>query len=155
MIPVFPPHGDSGFNTACDVELGSRKRSQLWVLVLVWDLGLLLWLSWTLALIKKQESYLPCLPHGWYLSSQSLVSDSLWLRGVYLARLLCPWNFSRQEYWSKLPFPPSGGSSWPSNSIHVSCVTWIAGGFFTTEPPGKPHRQWALDNMNYKALRVN
>ena len=72
MIPVFPQHGDSGFDTACDIELGSRKRSQMWILVLVWDLGLLLQLSWTLALIKKQESYLPCLPHGWYLSAQSL-----------------------------------------------------------------------------------
>ena len=45
MIPVFPPHGDSSFDTACDIELGSRKRSQMWILVLVWDLGLLLQLS--------------------------------------------------------------------------------------------------------------
>ena len=22
--------------------------------------------------------------------------------------------------------------------IHISCISWIAGGFFTTEPPGKP-----------------
>ena len=27
------------------------------------------------------------------------------------------------------------GSSWPRNQ---TCVSWIAGGFFTTEPPGKP-----------------
>ena len=25
-----------------------------------------------------------------------------------LPRLLCPWGFSRQEYWSWLPFPSSG-----------------------------------------------
>ena len=24
------------------------------------------------------------------------------------ARLLCPWEFSRQEYWSGLPFPSPG-----------------------------------------------
>ena len=26
----------------------------------------------------------------------------------YPTRLLCPWGFSRQEYWSGLPFPPPG-----------------------------------------------
>ena len=25
---------------------------------------------------------------------------------LWPARLLCPWDFSRQEYWSELPFPP-------------------------------------------------
>ena len=25
-----------------------------------------------------------------------------------LTRLLCPWRFSRQEYWSGFPFPPPG-----------------------------------------------
>ena len=29
-------------------------------------------------------------------------------------------------------------ASWPSDWIHVSCVSWIAGRFFTTEPPGSP-----------------
>ena len=40
------------------------------------------------------------------------------------ARLLCPWNFSRQEYWSGLPFPTLGDLSHPgteSNSL-VSCI---------------------------------
>ena len=32
----------------------------------------------------------------------------------------------------------SRGSSWPRDRIHVSCVSCIAGGFFTTEPSGKP-----------------
>ena len=26
--------------------------------------------------------------------------------GLYPARLLCPWGFSKQEYWSRLPCPP-------------------------------------------------
>ena len=34
------------------------------------------------------------------------VSDSLWSHGLWPARLLCPWGFSRQEYWSGLPCPP-------------------------------------------------
>ena len=31
--------------------------------------------------------------------SHSVVSDSLRPHGLYPARLLCPWGFSRQEYW--------------------------------------------------------
>ena len=43
-------------------------------------------------------------------------------------------EFSRQEYWSGLPFP-SWGSSWTRDRTCLSC---IAGRFFTTELPGKP-----------------
>ena len=31
--------------------------------------------------------------------------DSLQPHGLWPARLCCPWDFSRQEYWSGLPFP--------------------------------------------------
>ena len=44
--------------------------------------------------------------HRWF--SLSVVSDSLWLHGLERARLLCPWGFSRQEYWSGLPCPLPG-----------------------------------------------
>ena len=40
----------------------------------------------------------------------------------------------RQEYWRGLPSSP-GESSWPRDQTCISC---LAGGFFTTEPPGKP-----------------
>ena len=43
--------------------------------------------------------------------SRSVVSDSLKPHGLKPARLLCPWGFSRQEYWSGLPCPPPRGSS--------------------------------------------
>ena len=33
------------------------------------------------------------------------MSNSLWPQGLWPARLLCPWEFSRQEYWRGLPFP--------------------------------------------------
>ena len=39
--------------------------------------------------------------------SHLVVSDSLGPHGLQPARLLCPWGFSRQEYWSGLPCPPS------------------------------------------------
>ena len=32
----------------------------------------------------------------------------------------------------------SKGSSWPRDQSHISCISCTAGGFFTTEPLGKP-----------------
>ena len=43
--------------------------------------------------------------------SCSVVCDSLWPDGLQPTRLLCPWGFSRQEYWSGLPCPPPGDLS--------------------------------------------
>ena len=43
--------------------------------------------------------------------------------------------FPRQEYWSRLPFPPPRDLSKPE--IKPTPHT-LAGGFFTPEPPGKP-----------------
>ena len=40
--------------------------------------------------------------------SRSVVSNSLHPHGLQPARHLCPWGFSRQEYWSGLPCPPAG-----------------------------------------------
>ena len=40
--------------------------------------------------------------------SSSVVSDSLRAHGLQPAGLLCPWGFSKQEYWSGLPCPPPG-----------------------------------------------
>ena len=42
-------------------------------------------------------------------------------------------GFSRQEYWNGLPFPPPGGLPDPGIELVSSA---LAGGFFTTEPPG-------------------
>ena len=39
--------------------------------------------------------------------------------------LLCPWGFSRQEYWSGLPFPSPGESSRLRDWTHVSYVSCI------------------------------
>ena len=40
--------------------------------------------------------------------SCSVVSNSLWPHGLQPARLLCPWGFSRQEYWGGMSCPPPG-----------------------------------------------
>ena len=44
-------------------------------------------------------------------------------------------EFSRQEYWSGLPFPSPGDL--PTPGIEPSSPA-LAGGFFSAEPPGKP-----------------
>ena len=44
-------------------------------------------------------------------------------------------GFSRQEYWSGLPFSPPGHL--PQRGIEPTCPA-LAGGCFTSEPPGKP-----------------
>ena len=44
-------------------------------------------------------------------------------------------EFSRQEYCSEFPFPPPGDL--PDPGIE-STTPELAGGFFTSEPPGKP-----------------
>ena len=66
--------------------------------------------------------------------SHSVVSDSA-----------TPWTvahqaplsmeFSRQEYWNGLPFPTPGNL--PDSGIEPESAT-LAGGFFSTEPPGNP-----------------
>ena len=47
-------------------------------------------------------------------------------------------EFSRQEYWSGLPFPTPGDLSNPGIKPEDPVAPAEAGGFFTTEPPGKP-----------------
>ena len=46
-------------------------------------------------------------------------------------------RFPRQESWGGLPFPSPGDLLDPETEPESSA---LAGGFFTTEPPGKPAR---------------
>ena len=48
-------------------------------------------------------------------------------------------EFSRQEYWSGLPFPSPGDLPDPGIEVKAPASPALAGRFlFTTEPPGKP-----------------
>ena len=49
-------------------------------------------------------------------------------------------EFSRQEYWSGLPFPPPGDLPNPDIKLLSPASPALAGRFFTTVPPGKPQR---------------
>ena len=46
--------------------------------------------------------------------------------------------FSRQEYWSELPFPSLGNLPDPGIKPESLGSPAMAGRFFTTEQPGKP-----------------
>ena len=57
-------------------------------------------------------------------------------------------GFSRQEYWSGLPFPPPGNL--PNPGIKPTSLA-LAGGCFTTELPGKPEIDFP-DVINIRVL---
>ena len=67
--------------------------------------------------------------------SCSVMSDSLQPHGLQPSRLLCPWGFSRQEYWSELPCPPPG--DFPNPGIEPRSPALQADSLLP-EPPGKP-----------------
>ena len=47
-------------------------------------------------------------------------------------------EFSRHEYWNRLPFSTPRDPSYPSIESTSLVLPSLAGGFFTTEPAGKP-----------------
>ena len=53
-------------------------------------------------------------------------------------------GFSRQEYWSGLPYPPPGDLLKPGIKLVFPAYSALAGGFLTTEPPGKSSRLQTL-----------
>ena len=71
------------------------------------------------------------------LLSRSVLSDSATPWTVTHQALLSM-GFSRQKYWSGLPFPPAGDLLDPGIKPMSLVSLALAGGFFTTETPGKP-----------------
>ena len=71
-----------------------------------------------------------------YVLSRSVVSDSLRHR-LQPSRLLSM-EFSRQEYWSGLPFPPPGDFPDPEIEPLSPVSPALAGRLFTTAPPALP-----------------
>ena len=47
-------------------------------------------------------------------------------------------GFPSQEYWNGLPFPSAGNLPNPGIEATSLVSPALAGGFFTTAPPGKP-----------------
>ena len=111
--------------------------------------------SQTLATVRASESQLVDVFSG-FISTQSGVGNREEGNTFYIF-MFCvfmlsrddsatPWTaagqaplsvgFSRPECWSGLPFPPPGDL--PNPGMEPASPA-LAGGFFTTEPPGKPH----------------
>ena len=67
--------------------------------------------------------------------SLSVISNSLQPHGLYPTRLLRPWGFSRQEYWSGLPCPAP--EVLPNPRIKPRSPALQADSL-PSEPPGKP-----------------
>ena len=74
-----------------------------------------------------------CLP---LLQPHSLSGSSV--HGISQARIL---------EW--VTISSSRGSSWSRDQTHISC---LAGGFFTTEPPGKPSKAMLIQDTNLGPL---
>ena len=68
----------------------------------------------------------------------SVMSNSLQPLGLQPTRLLCPWDFPRQEYWTGVPFPFTGYLPKPGVKLTSPTSSALAGGFFTTKLPGNP-----------------
>ena len=110
------------------------RRSALgpsWLLPACWDWG---------AAQKARAGLCPITTWHWGFI-RSVVSDSLWPCGLQSTMLLCPWDFSRQEYWSGLPWPPPGESSQPRDSRQI---------LFQLSHQGSP---WILQWVDYPFSR--
>ena len=60
-------------------------------------------------------------------------------------------EISQQEYWSGLPFPPLG---YLPNSGIKSMSPILAGRFFTTESPEKPHMWWQILTLWWSSYNI-
>ena len=79
--------------------------------------------------------------HCCLLFSPSVVSDPFLIPWTITHQAPLSMGFPRQEYWSGLPFHSPGDL--PNLGVKLVCPA-SAGGFFTTEPHGKPfmHIYW-------------
>ena len=61
---------------------------------------------------------------------------TLWPHGLVALQAPLSMEFSRQEYWSGLPFPTPGDIPDPGIKLMSPVSPAVTGRFFTTEPPG-------------------
>ena len=76
--------------------------------------------------------------------SRSVVSAFLQPHGLQPVRLLCPWGFSRQEYWNELPCPPTG--DFPNSGIEPRSPVSQVGSL-----PSEPGEA----RINFKIFKIN
>ena len=71
--------------------------------------------------------------------SPSVVSNSFATQQTVAHQVPLSMELPRQEYWSGLPSPTSGNRPDPGIEAMSLASPSLAGGFFTTVPPGKPY----------------
>ena len=76
--------------------------------------------------------------------SRPVVSSSLQSHGLEPSRVLCPWGFSRQEYWSGLPCPPPGDLPNPGIKLKSPALQEDS---LLSEPLREPKND-AVDNLS-------
>ena len=88
---------------------------------------------------KRRETCFRLLNHNKVSEVKSLSHVRLFATPWTIAhRASLSIGFSRQEYWSGLPFPAPGDLPNPGIELVSPCTSCIGGRFFTTEPLGKP-----------------
>ena len=83
-------------------------------------------------------------------SATSVVSDSLEPYGLQSTRLLWHEILQARILLEGVAIPSSRGSSWPRDRTHVSCISCVAGGFFTAEPLGRGSTKYCLPPANFQ-----
>ena len=64
-------------------------------------------------------------------------------------------EFSRQEYYSGLPFAPPEHLPGPGIEPPSPAPPALADGFFITEPPGKPWLRWFITSILSSPLQAS
>ena len=126
----------------------SRSQNQWWPITYLVKLKLMLKAHGTIyRIISKGGVITKSLPPDNNLSvSIVLIVCAQWLSYVWLFatlwtvahQVLLSMGFPRQEYWSRLPFPPP--EDFPKSGIKAMfpAAPALVGKFFIIEPPGKP-----------------
>ena len=100
----------------------------LWICVYPY-LGVCIYVSY------QYSTDLPCIMLVLCVCVSSIVSNSFATPWTVAHQASLFRGFPRQEDWSRLPFSLPGDL--PGDRTPISCISCIAGGFFTTESPGK------------------
>ena len=96
-----------------------------------------------------QLKLIQCFSQG-EVDAHSVMSDSLRPHRLQSARLLFPWGFSRQEYWSGLPCPPPGNLPNPGIKPRSSALPVDS---LLTGPPREAHVSYtSIKNSDLKQM---
>ena len=146
-----------------DIHLGQIMTSQWMIFRSSWLWWRMinnkekLWLKCTFKIFFTTKTFIHCHwrvnwcnYYGSTLSNKLNMLISVCMLSLFSRVLLfaTPWTvarqdplsmgFSRQEYWSGLPFPSPGDLYHPGVKLYVSYVSHIAGRFFSAESLSKP-----------------